>query len=154
MNKYFLLIFVIIGLTLAGCSTEKLSGANPPKVYIKIGNEKYETKLGTYCWKGTCIDTFGPVEMLKGKEPISVKPGEMITFIMDYEPKPNEIHVTQTQNEIETIVPINENRVTAPLVEGVYYYSYGVWWMDEEEKNLSHGDAFYAFVIEVKETGL
>ena len=40
--------------------------------------------LGTYCWKGTCVDTVGPLERLEGKEPIIVKAGETIYFEMDY----------------------------------------------------------------------
>ncbi|MBO1515471.1 hypothetical protein I7822_28055 [Metabacillus sp. BG109] len=133
-----------------GCSKERMSGEKPPEVYIKIGNEKYETKLGTYCWNGTCADTAGPVELLKGKEPINVNPGEKISFIMDYEPKPNEFHLIQISESKENEVLVKENGFSAPTQKGVYYYSYGVWWMDEKEENLSHGDAFYAFVLVVK----
>ena len=49
--------------------------------------------------------------------------------------------------ELEVVV--KDNHFTAPTQKGVYYYSYGVWWMDGKEENLSHGDAFYAFVLEV-----
>ncbi|KKI89294.1 hypothetical protein WQ54_27395 [Bacillus sp. SA1-12] len=133
-----------------GCSKEGMSGEKPPEVYIKIGNEKYETKLGTYCWKGVCADTAGPVDLLKGKEPIKVIPGEKIFFIMDYEPKPNEFHLIQINEKNENEILVKENGFSAPTQKGVYYYSYGVWWMDEKEENLSHGDAFYAFVLEVK----
>jgi len=38
----------------------------------------------------------------------------------------------------------------APSKAGTYYYSYSVWWMDESQKNVSNGDASYAFVLEVK----
>ncbi|MDN3015598.1 hypothetical protein PH210_05165 [Paenibacillus sp. BSR1-1] len=150
MNKSLFILLFLFGLTIMGCSKEGMSGEKPPEVYIKIGNVKYETKLGTYCWKGTCVDTAGPVDLLKGKEPIKVNPGERISFIMDYEPKPNEFHVSQISESIENEVLVKDNSFSVPIQKGVYYYSYGVWWMDEKEKNLSHGDAFYAFVLEVK----
>jgi len=50
----------------------------------------------------------------------------------------------------ENEVLIEENSYIAPIRKGTYYYSYGVWWMDDKEENVSHGDAFYAFVLEVK----
>ena len=68
---------------------------------------------------------------------------------MDYNPKPNVVYVGKMDNENDsTEVKIEKDRFTAPIEKGVYYY-YSVWWMDEKEENLSHGDAFYAFVIEV-----
>jgi hypothetical protein len=153
MNKRLLILVIFIGLILIGCSNEGLSGGKPPKAFVEIDNERFETTLGTYCWqgggKGTCIDTAGPIELLEGKKPIQVKPGENLTFVMDYEPKPNEFHVVQMSENKETEVVVKDNHFTAPTQKGVYYYSYGVWWMDEKEENLSHGDAFYAFVLEV-----
>jgi hypothetical protein len=152
MNKCLSILVVLFGLTIMGCSKAGISEETPPDVYLKIGNEEYETKLGTYCWRGTCADTAGPVDLLKGKEPIDVNPGEKIFFIMDYEPKPNEFHLTQISesNENENEVSVKEDGFSAPTQKGVYHYAYGVWWMDEKEENLSHGDAFYAFVLEVK----
>ncbi|MFS0646481.1 hypothetical protein [Siminovitchia sp. 179-K 8D1 HS] len=153
MNKWLCTLICLIGLNLIGCSNEVMLEEKPPKAFIEIDNERFETTLGTYCWnsrgKGTCVDTAGPIELLKDKKPIKVKPGETITFVMDYEPKPNEFHVVQMSNNKETEVMVKDNRFTAPAQSGVYYYSYGVWWMDEKEANLSHGDAFYAFVLEV-----
>jgi len=149
MKKCLYLLIVLFGLTSMGCS-KGMSGDKPPKVYIDIGNEKYETKLGAYCWKGTCVDTAGPLELLKGKEPIKVIPGEKISFIMDYEPRPNEFHLIQMNENNENDIIVKENSFSAPTQKGIYYYSYGVWWMDEKEENLSNGDAFYALVLEVK----
>ncbi|WP_318508788.1 hypothetical protein [Bacillus sp. T3] len=153
MKKRVFILVILIGLSLMGCSNDRLSGGKPPKAFIKINNEMFETTLGTYCWNGgrktTCIDTVGPIELLKGEKPIKVKSGENITFVMDYKPKPNEIHVVLMSNNKETEVEVKDNQFTVPTQKGVYYYSYGVWWMDDKEENLSHGDAFYAFVIEV-----
>ena len=153
MNTRLLILVIFIGLILMGCSNERLSRERPPNAYIEIDNERFETMLGTYCWqgvgKGTCIDTVGPMELLEGKKPINVKPGEKITFIMNYEPKPNEFHVVQVSENKETEVVVKDNHFTVPTQKGVYYYSYGVWWMDEKEENLSHGDAFYIFILEV-----
>ncbi|WP_226530248.1 hypothetical protein [Metabacillus niabensis] len=149
MKKCFYLFIVLFVLISMGCSKD-MSGDKPPEVYITIGNERYETKLGAYCWKGTCIDTAGPIELLKGKEPIKVIPGEKISFIMDYEPKPNEFHLIQMNENNENEIKVKENSFSAPTQKGIYYYSYGVWWMDEKKENLSNGDAFYALVLEVK----
>lgn len=149
MNIRLLLFVILIGFNLIGCSNEQLSGGKPPKVFIEIDNELFETTLGTYCWNGTCVDTAGPIELLKGKKPVKVKPGENISFVMDYEPKPNEFHVVEMSENKETEVIVKDNQITAPTQKGVYYYAYGVWWMDEKEENVSKGDAFYAFVLEV-----
>jgi len=126
-----------------------VSGDKPPQVFVKIGKEKHQTILGTYCWGSTCVDTAGPLELLAGKEPISVKPGEVISLGVNYEPKPNEIYVVQVSESGEKEITVQDNQFTAPSEKGIYYYSYGVWWMDEKEENVSHGDAFYAFALEV-----
>ena len=126
----------------------------PPIVNIEMDGVKHETKLGSYCWesngKAECVDTAGPVELLADDEPIQIKSGEQITLTMDYTPKPNEIHLSQIKNNEEIEIEIKDQKFTAPDEKGIYYYSYGVWWMDEKEENVSHGDAFYAFVLEVK----
>jgi len=152
MKKYFLYVVALLGLTfITGCSsTDGLSGEIPPKAFIEIENKKFETTLGTYCWQNGCVDTAGPVELLEGQKPIKVKSGETITLVLDYETKPNEFHVAQISGNKETKVVVKDNRFTAPTQRGVYYYSYGVWWMDEKEANVSNGDAFYAFVLEVE----
>jgi len=111
--------------------------------------------LGSYCWdiskgKSECVDTAGPVELLKDEKPIQIKAGEQIKLNMDYTPKPNKIHLSQIDNDDEKEIEINDNQFTAPDEKGTYFYSYGVWWMDEEDEDLSNGDAFYAFVIEVQ----
>src|SRR3954470_1096432 len=110
MNKRLLILVIFIGLILIGCSNEGLLGGKPPKSFVEIDNERFETTLGTYCWqgggKGTCIDTAGPIELLEGKKPIQVKPGENLTFVMDYESKPNEFHVVQMSENKETEVVV------------------------------------------------
>lgn len=154
MYKWIGVILLIF--TLVGCSNSGMGSGDPkpPNASIKIGDKTYETKLGTYCWnkngKGICVDSAGPVEMLKDQKPIVVKPGDKIKFIMDYEPKPNEIDVQQINGEKETEVVVKDNQFNAPTEKGIYYYSYGVWWNNEKEENVSDGDAFYAFVLEVK----
>jgi hypothetical protein len=150
MWKYFLMVSILFGLLIAGCSNNGLSVSKPPEAFVIIDGEKYEMDLGTYCWKGTCVDTAGPVERLEGKEPIIVKAGEKISFEMDYDPNPNKIHLVQFHDNEEKQMTVSDNCFTAPTEAGIYYYSYGVWWMDEKEEHLSHGDAFYSFAIEVK----
>lgn len=159
MNRWLLALVILVGITLVGCSNngttgKEMTGEKPPIAFIKIDNETYETKLGSYCWKGrtesTCVDTAGPIELLENVNPIQVQPGEEVAFEMKYEPKPSEFHVLQIKENKETDVVVEDNHFTAPMEKGVYYYSYGVWWMDKKEANVSNGDAFYAFVLEVK----
>ena len=163
MRKFSIVAILFFVFILSGCNgvftkntdgSGNLSGNKPPIVNIEIDGVKHETKLGSYCWgsngKGECVDTAGPVELLEDDEPIQIKSGEQITLTMDYTPKPNEIHLSQIKNNDEMEIEINNQKFTAPDEKGIYYYSYGVWWMDEKEENVSRGDAFYAFVLEVK----
>lgn len=156
MKGFFICLFLFVVVTSCGSNTVNertgdriVVGDKPPKAWVEIEDEKYETVLGTYCWNTGCVDTIGPVEMLEGKAPISVKPGDGIEFVMDYEPKPNQFSLTQYNGDERTEVKLKSNRFSAPMQEGVYYYVYGVWWMDEKKEHVSHGDAFYNFVIEV-----
>lgn len=149
MNKWLLLVVLFVGLTLLGCSNDEVSEEKPPQVFMEIGSETYETILGTYCWGNTCVDTVGPVEMLEDEEPIRVKPGEIISLTMNYEPKPNEFYVVQVSEGGEKVSLVQDDRFTAPSEKGIYYYYFSVGWIDEEEEHLSHGDAFYAFALEV-----
>lgn len=150
MKKSLLLAVVLVGIMLAGCFNNGLSGLKPPKTFVEVGNERVETVLGTYCWKSTCVDTAGPIELMGGKETIKVQPGETITLVMDYEPRPSEISLYMYQENLETEVDVQDNQFTTPTEKGIYYYSYGVWWMSEKEENVSYGDAFYAFALEVE----
>ena len=162
MKKFTFLGVLFIGLILSGCNGSNnkstggiLSGDKPPNVIVEIDGEGYESILGSYCWdisKGTskCVDTAGSVDLLKDKEPIKVKAGENITLRMDYTPKPSEIHFTQINNGNQTEIELDDNQFMAPDEKGVYFYDYGVWWMDEKIENTSHGSSSYAFAIEVK----
>ena len=163
MRKFSIVTIMCFILILTACNgiftkntdgSGNLSGNMPPIVNIEIDGVKHETKLGSYCWesngKAECVDTAGPVELLANDEPIQIKSGEQITLTMDYTPKPNEIHLSQIKNNEEIEIEIKDQKFTASDEKGIYYYSYGVWWMDEKEENVSHGDAFYAFVLEVK----
>lgn len=154
MRKYLLIAAVVFIIALTGCNHVETNVGKPPEVFVKIGDENYRTELGTYCWSGNgigeCVDTAGSIELWAGKTPIKVKPGEEIKFVMDYEPKPNKSYVTQMFNGEKTEIVVDDHQFTAPTQSGVYYYDYGVWWMDEKEANVSNGDAFYAFAIEVE----
>ncbi|WP_010532366.1 hypothetical protein [Lentibacillus jeotgali] len=159
MNNLTVVATLLLVFILSGCNdiilkntdeNGELSGDSPPNAYIKVDNNKYSTKLGSYCWKTGCVDKVGPVELLKDKEPIQVRADESITLRMEYSPKPSEIHLSQISNGKENDVKLKDNQFTAPHEKGIYYYNYGVWWKDEEEESLSHGDASYVFVLEVK----
>src|SRR5262245_57177462 len=104
MAKWLVTICAL--LLVMGCSKQsgdrgvnEMTGDKPPQVSVQIGDQLFETVLGTYCWSGggqsVCADTGGPVELLEGKQPIPVDLGAEIRFAMDYKPLPNEVHVTQ-----------------------------------------------------------
>ncbi|KZE69284.1 hypothetical protein AWM68_03175 [Fictibacillus phosphorivorans] len=144
-------------ILLAGCAegnSTGMTGKKPPVAYVSIGDEKYETKLGSYCWEtissAICADTAGPIDLVQGEKPIEVMPGEEIFVEISLDRKPNEIHVSQFNNNQETTLKINKNHFKAPLEKGTYIYGYSVWWMSETEKDVSDGDALYAFALEVK----
>lgn len=155
-----LLMILLIISALLGCSTASNdnvtghTGDQPPQAVIQIANNSYETILGTYCWssnnQSTCVDKAGPAELLHDVNPVTVEPGAEITFVMNYNPQPNQVYVEQFSDGEHMEVAIIDNTFHAPVQKGVYYYSYGVWWMDENKENVSNGDAFYNFVIEVK----
>lgn len=163
MKKFTFLGAMFIALIVSGCSdsynkgtTEIISGDQPPNVIVEVEGEMYETVLGSYCWDSSngeleCVDTFaGSVDLLKDKEPIQIKAGEKIVLKMDYTPKPSKIHFTQITNGKQSEIELNDNQFMAPDDKGIYFYDYGVWWMDEKIENTSLGSASYAFAIEVK----
>lgn len=89
MERFTVAIALLLVFILSSCNgmltknsggNRSLSGDRPPNVNIKVNGEKYEVKLGSYCWgsDGTteCADTVGPVELLEGEEPIQVQDGE------------------------------------------------------------------------------
>ncbi|PVE70887.1 hypothetical protein [Priestia megaterium] len=142
--------FGLIMASFTGCSSSGVLEESPPKAYLKANNHLYETKVGTYCWKETCVDKAGPLELLKTEKPIEVKANESLALIIKHKRQPNERNMVQIQNKHEVDVPLKKNKLKAPSERGTYYYSYSVWWMDESQKNVSNGDALYAFVLEVK----
>ena len=162
MRNFTFLGFLFIALILSGCSGSNnkssgdvLSGDKPPNVIVEIDGETYITILGSYCWdkskgKSECVDAAGSVDLLKDKEPIQIKAGEKILLKMDYTPKPSNINFTQINNGDQIEIELNDNQFMAPDEKGIYFYDYGVWWMDEKVENTSLGDAFYAFAIEIK----
>ncbi|MED4170099.1 hypothetical protein [Priestia megaterium] len=94
--------------------------------------------------------TAGPSELLKTEKPIKVKANESLSLVIKYKQQPNERDMVQIQNKNEVDVPLKKNKMKAPSERGTYYYPYSVWWMDKNLKNVSNGDALYAFVLEVK----
>ncbi|KJD42840.1 hypothetical protein [Paenibacillus terrae] len=153
-NTVLLFVMALTLICIVGCmdlqpKNTDLEEGKPPKVQIQIDKRMYKTKLGTYCWTTSCVDSAGPVELLKGKEPIPVKPGDAVKFLMNYEPQPNKFHVDQFYEGRLTEVLLKENSFKVPTEKGTYFYSYGVWWMDEDIENQSRGDAFYHFALKV-----
>ncbi|RJE87092.1 hypothetical protein D3P07_17835 [Paenibacillus sp. 1011MAR3C5] len=140
---------------MAGCGQDAstagvLTGQEPPKADIRVDGQLHETKLGSYCWTARCVDTIGADEQLKGEEPVKVSHGAKVEFVMDYKPLPNKFNVLQMKEDGKhTELHVADHSFQAPIEKGVYYYSFGVWWMDSTRENVVHGDAFYHFVLEV-----
>lgn len=160
MKRGMMLLFSLVFLVACGVNGPNGGDSTgyrdkPPAVFVQVGEEKYETVLGTYCWsgdgEGRCVDTVGPVELLEGKNPIRVRPGEKISFVIDGGLEPSEVYVEMmSENDRAGVeVEVVDDAITAPLDGGVYYYSYGAWWTEEGNQEVSRGDAFYAFGIEV-----
>src|SRR5690625_866839 len=127
MKKTFDIIFLYICIwsILFGCSTGKentvLDGSEPPEVKLKIGNNIYDTVLGSYCWPSsknshTCVETTGPVNLVNKDQIVRIKKGEIIEIIFDYKPLPNKVHVTQMEKKqgTEKNVEFNNSRIIAP----------------------------------------
>lgn len=157
MRKIILTLILAL-LVLVGCSPEAsggMSGKKPPTAFAVIGNEKHVMKLGSYCWKSNfssiCVDSAGPVELVSSEKPIQIKPGAEISFAINGDSKPNEYHLSQFHEEKVRKLDVRTNTFKAPDTPGTYVYGYSVWWMSEEEENVSDGDALYAFPIEVAE---
>ncbi|WP_337134168.1 hypothetical protein [Priestia megaterium] len=150
MRKWKTAAFGLIVASFTGCSSSGVLEESPPKAYLEANNHLYETKVGTYCWKETCVDKAGPLELLKTEKPIEVKANESLALIIKHKGQPNERHMVQIQNKNEVDIPLKKNKMKTPSERGTYYYSYSVWWMDKNQKNVSNGDALYAFVLEVK----
>ena len=130
MSRWVFMVLVLLGLTLIiGCSNGGITGSKPPKTVIMVGDKTYETMLGSYCWRSECVDTVGPLELLEGKEPVKIKPGEEVSIVMDYKPKPNEFYFGQIDDSKEIEVEIINNGFKAPAEKGIYYYVYSVWMM-------------------------
>ena len=152
MKKLLLASLYLFGVILSGCSSTNnvLDGEKPPEVMVKVGNDTYQTILGTYCWGGDCVDTAGPEEILKDEEPIRVKPGEKIKLVMEYKPKPTTFQVFTYHESQHSGVDVSDYAITAPNQEGIFYYSCDARWEDKNKKNVIHGDASYNFSIEVE----
>ena len=150
MKKLLFFGVLLIGVLLAGCNQETVFSSKPPNMNIEVDGKQYETKLGTYCWTKGCVDTVGPQELLEGKDPIQVTVGEKITLQLQGDLKNTELHLALVNGEESKEVSLEAYTFLAPTEPGTYYYSAGVWWNDPKAENVSKGDAFYAFVIEVK----
>jgi hypothetical protein len=150
MKKWKTAACGLIMASFTGCSNSGFLEESPPKAYLEASNRLYETRVGAYCWKETCVDKAGPLELLKTEKPIKVKANESLSLVIKYKRQPNERDMVQIQNKNEVDVPLKKNKMKAPSERGTYYYSYSVWWMDKNFKNVSNGDALYAFVLEVK----
>ncbi|KAA0547177.1 hypothetical protein FZW96_14500 [Bacillus sp. BGMRC 2118] len=142
-DDYYEILNSPVDMEWIGQFREKYSDEKPPPVTVKVGNKKYKTTLGTYCWKLICADAVGYQELLKDEDPIVVKPGEKLSFNMEYKLKPDKISVIERHSNEDREVPIKNDRIVAPSEKGIYYYFYSADWSNS-------GDAGYVFFIEVE----
>lgn len=155
MKKYMMLCVVF--LLLVACSNNTELGSNPPKVTVEVDGENYETELGSYCWQGgatgsgECADKVGPEELLNGKQPIVVQPEAELAIQIDLKRQPDEVALEQVKKDQPiNITNFKNMRVTAPKERGTYFYILQADWANQKEKNISDGDAWYAFHIRVE----
>lgn len=156
LNKRLMVSMIIVAILLIYVCYSNISyvTGKPPKLKIIVGDHMYDTKLGTYCWKGLmshkCVDTAGAVELLDGEKPILVHQNEKIEIRVKSDLKPDEYSLTVFNEGAEKSVKIKKFLFSAPKEKGIYYYAFSAWWMDENRQNIANGDAYYAFVLKVE----
>ncbi|WP_052461619.1 hypothetical protein [Sporosarcina koreensis] len=161
MKKILMTLTLVSALLTAGCQqpfsdSRTLSGSEPPPVQVETDSGLHDADLGTYCWSqkngsGMCVDAAGAIDSLAGQPPIHVVPGETVRLLMDYEPKPTNLTLRQTTpDRRESKVALDGLEFKTPDAPGLYYYDFSAWWMDEDEEDVSNGDAHYSFLIQVQ----
>ncbi|WP_227887707.1 hypothetical protein [Cytobacillus oceanisediminis] len=66
----------LLGLIITGCTNNGVTqeGPKPPKAFIEVDNERYETILGTYCWsskgQAECVDKLAQSSFWKAVNPL------------------------------------------------------------------------------------
>ncbi|PPA69627.1 hypothetical protein [Jeotgalibacillus proteolyticus] len=147
MGKVFSGFIALIIFIMAGC-TASGTQFGPPKAMLKIGTETYETTLGSYCWSGNghgvCADAAGPEDALENEPGIQVPAGEEIVIELQTDLMPDRTELTQNNKNVQSA----SFQFEAPEVPGIYYYSWGMWWMSDKENDVT-GDVFYLFKLEV-----
>lgn len=140
---------MVVVLALAGCQSSFKQLKSPPKLEVKVDGQTTEATIGTYCWDGKCVDTAGPVDLLKGVKPIVVAPNTEIKLTQNDKYKPSTVDLTMIHNDKEKDLQFNGKSITAPAEKGVYYYAYFGQWYEKEDQYRS-ADAQYAFAIKVE----
>lgn len=167
-------LYILLMCVLAGCSADQqdslqvtlastsapstsseeqfteLTGDAPPSAWIEYDGERYDAKRGSYCWVG-CVDmSFGPIDQLAELPAIVVQPGEKLTVQMEYEPMPNQIHVSYTEGDKHIPVGNEDFTFHAPEESGRYYYSIFAKWTVEDQEDVTRADSIYYIVVEVQ----
>ncbi|MFD0048086.1 hypothetical protein ACFVHQ_01895 [Actinomycetes bacterium NPDC127524] len=154
--KRWMSFLCLIVLIISGCTNSHVKESKPPKAEVITDGKHYKTVLGSYCWEngdnGVCVDS---VWTKSGKRPLAVpplavQPGADIELKINYDPQPNEVHLTQENGKKEIELPVEKGHFTAPGNPGTYFYIYSVWWMDKKDEHLSNGDASYGFELNVQ----
>lgn len=137
--------WLFAALLLAGCAT--VSEDELPQAYIVVGEQTYETQIGTYCWDEVCVDKVRPDEQLQDAKPIVVQAGEWLDVQLQATERPTDVDMSLVHGNDVQSVPLQNGRIAAPTEHGVYFYSYTASWI---EGDISYGDVSYVFSIEVQ----
>lgn len=135
--------------------------ARPLELMVTSGDNTTGVRLDKYCWekgeKKCNIEPDHPKELLEGLPPLKVKPGGIIDFDMntmhpsipfDARGLDNIEIIQYRKNEKSAYEVTGKNKtayMTAPMEEGLYYYSVIVRW-DGDTK----GEAVYGFFASVR----
>lgn len=172
MKRWGIILSVLLGLTMAGCSDDKpveeeshlplesnLTMLKPPLLSVDAGGAGTHVELGKYCWEEedkTCnIEPNNPQELLIGLTSMTVEPGQQISFGFGFietdPPYPRQlleidkIKLVQFYKSEESEVEVIGRNFTAPQEKGRYYYLAKLRWDGEIS-----GEANYAFTYSVQ----
>ena len=170
MRKSKILISILIGIFLVGCTENEVVKeepvVDPPQeigkpfdFYVLDENSTgYDAILDTFCWEEeevdkTCsLEPTPPNELLKRETHISLTRESKVSFSFPasdsdriYLTNPEKIELIQIGKDGESTFEVIDKQFTAPKEKGVYYYSAILTW-DGDLK----GEAIYAFSLSVR----
>ena len=151
MEKMILIILLLVTtISLFACSNgagNDLELSNPPTLRILYSNDSIDAEMGTYSWTitnsdgtetTTESDTDGPIELVKGKDPLKVSPESTIKLDFSNEPKEAKVYIWEDEDkqleqvvtDMEVIIPDLKDLVIYEVVatweQGIVHYAFSV----------------------------